>query len=123
MRSGQEMTGPRRSLIVKVKNKRNNKMLNINWLKNPDNIVYADVNEFADNFGNEVGIDNLRKVLDDFRDNPNSEGKNVKGRKRTSLKLFVPNMLFDEDIDMGDNVWVYMGENYEAYCIYWPDEA
>ena len=34
-------------------------MLRIGWLENPDNIVYADLNEFADNFGNEVGISNL----------------------------------------------------------------
>ena len=25
-------------------------MLRIGWLENPDNIVYADLNEFADNF-------------------------------------------------------------------------
>ena len=33
-------------------------MLRIGWLENPDNIVYADLEEFADNFGNEVGISN-----------------------------------------------------------------
>lgn len=31
------------------------------WLKNPDNVVYADINEFADNFGKETGISGLRK--------------------------------------------------------------
>ena len=30
------------------------------WFENPDNIVYADTNEFADNFGKETGISDLR---------------------------------------------------------------
>ena len=42
--------------------------------------------------------------------------------ERTESKVFIPNKVFDEEIEMGDSVWVYMGENYEAYCIYWPQE-
>ena len=38
-------------------------MLRIGWLENPDNIVYADLEEFADNFGNEVGISNLKQEI------------------------------------------------------------
>ena len=91
------------------------------WFENPDNVVYADIDEFADNFGKETGIDGLREKIEDFRENPVKEGVNLKGRKRTSLKLFIPNMLFDEKMDMGDSVWVYMGENYESYCLYWKE--
>ena len=29
--------------------------MNVNWFKNPDNVVYADVNQFCDNFGIETG--------------------------------------------------------------------
>ena len=96
--------------------------MNVNWFKNPDNVVYADVNQFCDNFRKETGIEHLREKLDEFRDNPTAEGINIKGRKRTSLKVFIPNKYFDEPIDMGDSIWVYMGENYECYCIYWPQE-
>ena len=96
--------------------------MNVNWFKNPDHVVYAPVEEFAGNFGKETGIHNLREELDAFRADPTPEGKNLKGIKRTSLKLMVPNMVFDEKIDMGNSVWVYMGENYEAYCLYWPQE-
>lgn len=94
-------------------------MLKLNWFKNPDNVVYADVNEFSDNFGKEVGILNLREELEKFKENPAKDGTILKGTKRTSLKLFVPDMVFNEHIDMGENVWVYMGENYESYCLYW----
>ena len=45
-------------------------MLRIGWLENPDNIVYADLEEFADNFGNEVGISNLKQEIIHFRSHP-----------------------------------------------------
>ena len=93
-------------------------MLRIGWLENPDNIVYADLNEFADNFGNEVGISNLKQEILNFRHNPTAEGIVLKGKKRSALKLFVPDMLFDKHIEMGENVWVFIGETYPAYCIY-----
>lgn len=92
--------------------------MNINWFKNPDNVVYADINEFADHFGAEIGVDNLKDKIEDFASRPSKEGIVLTGKKRTSVKLFVPDMLFDEHIDMGENVWLYMGESYECYCIY-----
>ena len=94
--------------------------MNVNWFKNPDNVVYADVNQFCDNFGIETGIENLREKLDNYRANLVKEGINLKGKKKTSLKVFILNNYFDEPIDMGDSIWIYMGENYECYCIYWP---
>jgi hypothetical protein len=91
------------------------------WFENPDNVVYADIDEFADNFGKETGIDNLREKIEAFKADPVKEGINLKGRKRTSLKLFIPNMYFEDKIEMGDTVWAYMGENYECYCLYWKE--
>ena len=60
-------------------------MLRIGWLENPDNIVYADLNEFADNFGNEFGISNLKQEILNFRQNPTAEGIVLKGKKRSAL--------------------------------------
>ena len=96
--------------------------MNVNWFKNPDKVVYATCEQFADNFGKETGIPDLKKKLEAFHNDPEATEENLKGMKRTYLKLLVPNKVFDEKIDMGDSVWVYMGENYEAYCIYWPEE-
>ena len=42
--------------------------------------------------------------------------------KRTTLKLLIPNLTFSEPIDMGENVWIYMGELCPAYCLYMPQE-
>ena len=96
-------------------------MLRIGWLENPDNIVYADLEEFADNFGNEVGISNLKQEIIHFREHPTAEGVVLKGKKRSALKLFIPDMLFDKHIEMGENIFFYMGELSECYVIYWPD--
>lgn len=89
-------------------------VMNVNWFKNPDHVVYADMEEFVENFSKETGISNLRAEIEAFDLNPVKEGKILKGRKRTSLKLMIPNMVFDEAIEMGDNVWVYMGETTSA---------
>ncbi len=92
--------------------------MRLNWFKDPDNIVYADINEFAENFGNEIGVENLRAKLEAFAANPTDEGMTITGTKRTSVKVFIPDRVFPEHIEMGENVWIYMGESYECYCIY-----
>ncbi|WP_425756860.1 cysteine-rich small domain-containing protein [Ihubacter sp. rT4E-8] len=75
--------------------------MHVNWFKNPDHVVYADIGEFVDNFEKETGIDNLKEKIAAFEVNPVKEGVILKGRKRTSIKLFIPDMTFDEHIDMG----------------------
>ena len=95
------------------------------WFQDPDNVVYADVNEFAEHFGKETGVENFREKLDAFREEPVKEGVILKGKKRTSMKLFIPDLYFadkKEKLEMGDTVWVYLGEYYPCYCVYWPRE-
>ncbi len=88
------------------------------WFKDPDNIVYADAEQFMDNFSKETGIEDLKQQIEEFYANPTKEGLQLKGVKRTSVKIFIPDLVFDEHIEMGENVWLYMGENYECYCLY-----
>ena len=98
-------------------------MMRFGWFQDPDNVVYADVEEFADHFGKETGIENFRRKLEDFKANPTKEGVLLKGKKRTTVKLFIPDLTFAEKkirLEMGDTVWVYMGEYYPCYCVYWP---
>ena len=38
-----------------------------------------------------------------------------------SGRLFVPDLTFGEHIEMGENIFFYMGEMQECYVIYWPD--
>ena len=35
-------------------------------------------------------------------------------------RLFVPDLTFGKHIEMGENVFFYMGEMAECYVIYWP---
>ena len=81
-------------------------------------MVYVEKDRFVDNFAKETGIPNLRKEIEEFEERPTAEGKTVKGTRRTTLRLLIPNMMFGSDLDMGDNVWIYLGEYYPAYCIY-----
>ena len=95
--------------------------MRVEWFENQDNVVYANIDEFADNFGKETGISDLRSKIEEFRANPVKEGLILRGKKRSALKLFIPDMVFDRHIDMGENVWIFIGETYPAYCLYWPE--
>ncbi len=92
--------------------------MRVTWFENPDNVVYTTIEQFADNFGKEAGIEKLGEKIAAFRENPIAEGIVLKGTRRTALRLFVPDMVFDKHIEMGENVWVYVGDIYPAYCIY-----
>lgn len=94
--------------------------MNINWFKNPDNVVYADQQEFLPRFSKEIGVSNLAEEVEEFLKNPSAEGKLLHGKKRTSLKLIIPDLLFQERLEMGENVWIYLGENHVSYCLYTP---
>ncbi len=92
--------------------------MNLNWFKDPEHVVYADVEEFIENFAKETGIDDLREKIEAFDAHPTKEGLTLKGKKRTTIRLFIPDLVFDEHIEMGENIWIYMGESYECYCLY-----
>lgn len=96
--------------------------MRVEWFENPDNVAYVKIEDFAENFGKETGISGLREKIEAFRANPKAEGEVLIGKKRSALKLFIPDMVFDKHIDMGESVWVYIGEMYPAYCLYWPME-
>ena len=56
-----------------------------------------------------------------IRDSPTPEGFTIKGHGRTSGRLFVPDLAFGEHIQMGENIFFFMGEMQECYVIYWLD--
>ena len=69
-----------------------------------------------------IKVNDLAQRVEAFRKEPSPEGENIKGRKRTTLKLMIPNLTFSEPVDMGENVWIYMGELCPAYCLFTPWE-
>ncbi len=95
--------------------------MNVNWFKNSENVVYADAEKFMCNFAKEMGISDLREQIEEFQRKPSPLGKNISGTKRTSLKLMIPELMFQEHLEMGENVWIYLGETHPCYCLYWPE--
>ena len=80
--------------------------MHVNWFKDPDNVVYCKEEEVLPRLSKELGIGDLAERVAAFRAAPAAEGIN----------------LFPEPIEMGENVWIYMGELCPAYCLYTPWE-
>lgn len=97
-------------------------MMNLSWFQNRDHVAYCSEAELIPRLSRELGISDLGQRVAAFRAHPTPEGENIKGRKRTTLKLMIPNLMFSEPIDMGENVWIYMGDLCPAYCLYTPWE-
>ncbi len=97
-------------------------MLNLNWIKNEDHVVYGTDEELIPILSKDLFIPDLGKKIRQFRENPVKEGVTLKGGKRSSVLMFIPDMYFDDDIVMGGNVWLYLGDMMPAYCVYVPWE-
>ncbi len=93
-------------------------MKNVAWFKNQDNVSYCTADAFFANFGKEAGISNFREKVEAFVKAPTAEGITLIGTKRTSVRVFIPDLTFDEHIEMGEYPWVFVGAMYPAYCIY-----
>lgn len=91
--------------------------MNISWFKNPDNVVHIHTEVFAERFWEKFGVWDLKSQIDKFKEKPTKEGKIIKGTKRSSIRLFIPDLIFDERIEAGEKVWVYIGEFYPCYVL------
>ena len=91
--------------------------MNVNWFKNPNNMVYAEVDDFVKAFEPELQIPDLKQQIEEFMKDPKPEGMTIKGRNRTSAKVFYPRPLFKERLEQDDNLWVYFGQNQPCYCL------
>ena len=97
-------------------------MLTLNWLENEDHVVYGKDEELIPMLSKQLAIPDLDKKIEHFRCAPVREGVTIKGGRRSSALLFIPDMYFDADIPMGANVWLYLGDMMPAYCVYVPWE-
>ena len=92
--------------------------MHVSWFKNEEHLVYINGETELPALEKALKFPGLTAAAAQLRDHPTAEGLTVKGPKRTSARLFVPDLVFDEHIEMGENVWVFIGETYPAYCIY-----
>lgn len=97
-------------------------MLTLNWIKDSKHVEYCKESDLIPRLSKELGIPDLQAQIDGFRAKPAAEGLILRGARRSSVKLFIPNLFFGEEIDMGENIWLYLGDLQPAYCVYIPWE-
>lgn len=95
--------------------------MNLSWFKNSENILYREIDKFSSEYESKWGLEDLRGVIEDFRKNPIDKGLGLRGGDNQPIKLIIPDMIFDEHIPLGENVWVYLGEEEKCFCLYWND--
>lgn len=95
-------------------------MLTLNFLQNEENVVYGPEDQLIPQLAGDLMIADLQDAVERFRRSPVKEGVILKGGRRSSVKLFIPDLYFGQHIDMGENVWLYLGEMSPAYCVYQP---
>lgn len=96
--------------------------MNINWFKDPDNLVYINAQKSLPELEKRLKLPGLAEAANDLHSNPNEQGFTLKGPKRTSGRLFIPDMTFKQHIEMGENIFLFLGEMTECYVIFYPME-
>ena len=88
--------------------------MRINWFKDENHLVYINgATQLAD-LERTLHFPGLEEAANELRQHPTAEGFTIKGPKRTSGRLFVPDLTFGEHIEMGENIFFYMGEMRSA---------
>jgi hypothetical protein len=95
--------------------------MHINWFRDENNLIYINGATQLAELERTLHFPGLEEAANELRQHPTAEGFTIKGPKRTSGRLFVPDLTFGEHIEMGENIFFYMGEMQECYVIYWPD--
>ena len=95
--------------------------MRINWFKDENHLVYINGATQLAELEKALHFPGLEEAANEPRQHPTAEGFTIKGPKRTSGRLFVPDLTFGEHIEMGENIFFYMGEMQECYVIYWLD--
>ena len=75
----------------------------INWFRDQDHLVYINGETQLAQLEKTLRFPGLQEAAEALRDNPNP-----------------PDLTFGKHIEMGENVFFYMGEMAECYVIYWP---
>ncbi len=91
--------------------------MKINWFKDLNNIVFTEVDDFLEAYRRELKSVDLKNHIEEFRKSPVPEGKVILGENRISVRLFQPNCMFREELEKGENIWIYFGVNRPCYCL------
>ena len=93
--------------------------MNINWFRDEDNLVYINAEKDLHRLEVQLQLPGLEEAATELYRHPTAEGLTLKGARRTTARLFIPDLLFGKHIEMGENVFLYRGDMVECYVIYW----
>ena len=93
--------------------------MNINWFRDEDNLVYINAEKDLHRLEVQLQLPGLEEAATELYRNPTAEGLTLRGPRRTTARLFIPDLLFGKHIEMGENVFLYRGDMVECYVIYW----
>ena len=81
--------------------------MNILWLQDPDNLVYVNAEKDLPMLERRLKLPGLAEAAQALRQSP------------TYYRLFIPDLLYGRHIEMGENIFVFLGEMSECYVLYW----
>ena len=93
--------------------------MNMQWLQDEDNLVYINAEKDLHRLEVQLQLPGLEEAASALHANPTKEGLTLRGPRRTTARLFIPDLLFGTHIEMGENIFLYRGEMVECYVIYW----
>lgn len=93
--------------------------MNIQWLQDEDNLVYINAEKDLHRLEVQLQLPGLEEAATALHNDPTAEGLTLKGPRRTTARLFIPDLLFGKHIEMGENIFLYRGDMVECYVIYW----
>lgn len=91
--------------------------MKLEWFENADNMVYGNLDKLTDTLVRQTGQSQWRSQIEDFKENPTKDGLSLKLGEMTALFLFIPNLVFEKKLKLGNHVWVYFSETQECYCL------
>ena len=95
--------------------------MRINWFKDENHLVYINGATQLAELERTLHFPGLEEAANELRQHPTAEGFTIKGAKRTSGRLFVPDLTFGEHIEMDEHIFFYMGETQERCVFCWLD--
>ncbi len=93
--------------------------MNIQWLQDENNLVYINAEKDLHRLEVQLQLPGLEEAATELHNHPTKEGLTLKGPRRTTARLFIPDLLYGKKIEMGENIFLFMGEMSECYVIYW----
>ncbi|PWM44980.1 MAG: hypothetical protein DBX62_09290 [Clostridia bacterium] len=94
--------------------------MNINWFQDPDHLVYINAEKSLGELEKRLKLPGLCEAANALHADPNDVGYTLKGPKRTCGRLFIPDLTFKRHIEMGENIFLFLGEMTECYVIFFP---